>query len=386
MSAPLSGSSYPESDETRDKVAVNSPKAQKTHDWSHLMTQVSKDDENRPTRKVVTNNNRGQGKAQEEERERKDKEQALEEYMQVASSDGPKRPGSCNPCRICMGCFFKNQPPPGAPAGGAGHNPNNNLTQTADPAAGQGAYNQTSAYDNATNIQNAPNGQESPEASPDPSDDSEPDGLLGKIAPEHKGAKCLVLDLDETLVHSSFQPVECSFSVPIEIDGIRHEVYVLKRPFVDEFLRETAKHFELVVFTASLSEYANPVIDELDKEGVIKHRLFRESCVLHEVFYDDQTSRQAYVKDLSTLGRKLKDSIIVDNSPLSFLYDPTNAIGCTSWFGDPNDTELKDMVPVLNNVLKKTKDVRNILNANTQTCAWLINKYGGTDNPDEECE
>lgn len=29
--------------------------------------------------------------------------------------------------------------------------------------------------------------------------------LLPPIAPEHKGRKCLVLDLDETLVHSSFK-------------------------------------------------------------------------------------------------------------------------------------------------------------------------------------
>jgi len=185
-----------------------------------------------------------------------------------------------------------------------------------------------------------------------------------------------VLDLDETLVHSSFQPVDCSYSVPIVIDGIRHEVYVLKRPFVDEFLKSVAEHFELVVFTASLSEYANPVLDVLDQDGVIEHRLFRESCVLHE--------GQAYVKDLSRLGRKLKDCIIVDNSPLSYLYDPTNAIGCTSWFGDPNDRELLDMCPILNNVLKKAADVRPLLNANTQTYQNLVELYGGSYNDDEE--
>jgi len=33
----------------------------------------------------------------------------------------------------------------------------------------------------------------------------EPAGLLDPVAPEHLGKKCLVLDLDETLVHSSFK-------------------------------------------------------------------------------------------------------------------------------------------------------------------------------------
>ena len=48
-----------------------------------------------------------------------------------------------------------------------------------------------------------------------------------------------VLDLDETLVHSSFRPVpHADFVIPVEIDGRLVDVYVLKRPHVDEFLRQ----------------------------------------------------------------------------------------------------------------------------------------------------
>jgi len=202
--------------------------------------------------------------------------------------------------------------------------------------------------------------------------ESEEEWLLGPVNLEDKGRKCLVLDLDETLVHSSFQPIECSFNIPIELDGTQYGVYVLKRPFVDEFIAECAKYYELVVFTASLSEYANPVIDTLDKNGYIKHRLFRESCVFHE--------EQVYVKDLSRLGRNLKECIIIDNSPLSYLFHPTNAIGCTSWFGDKQDTELRDLLPVLKGQLLKVADVRTMLDANSQSCEWLINQYGGKNN------
>jgi len=196
--------------------------------------------------------------------------------------------------------------------------------------------------------------------------------LLQPIHPSDQGRKCLVLDLDETLVHSIFQPTECNFTLPIELDGVEYQVYVLKRPFVDEFLTECAKLYELVVFTASLSEYANPVIDTLDKNNVIKHRLFRESCVFHE--------NQVYVKDLSRLGRNIKDCIIIDNSPFSYLFDPTNAIGCTSWFGDQNDTELRDLLPVLNGPLLAANDVRTILDAQTQSVKWLIDQYGDKNN------
>ena len=90
---------------------------------------------------------------------------------------------------------------------------------------------------------------------------------------------CLVLDLDETLVHSSFRPVpNPDYIIPVEIDGKITDVYVLKRPWVDLFLTEMAKRYELVVFTASLAKYANPLMDKLDIYKVVKHRLFRDAC------------------------------------------------------------------------------------------------------------
>ena len=49
--------------------------------------------------------------------------------------------------------------------------------------------------------------------------------LLGELRPEDADKKCLVIDLDETLVHSSFKPINnADFIVPVEIDGIIHQV------------------------------------------------------------------------------------------------------------------------------------------------------------------
>lgn len=149
----------------------------------------------------------------------------------------------------------------------------------------------------------------------------------------------MVLDLDETLVHSSFKLVaNADFVVPVEIEGQVHNVYVLKRPGVDEFMRRVGEVFEVVIFTASLSKYADPVLDLLDRHRVIHHRLFRESCLNY---------KGNYVKDLSQLGRDLRSTMIIDNSPASYILHPTNAIPITSWFSDPHDTELLDMVPFL---------------------------------------
>lgn len=62
------------------------------------------------------------------------------------------------------------------------------------------------------------------------------------------------------------QPIpNADFIVPVEIDGTIHQVYVLKRPYVDEFLRKMGELYECVLFTASLAKYADPVADLLDK-------------------------------------------------------------------------------------------------------------------------
>ncbi|KAI8607558.1 HAD-like domain-containing protein, partial [Chytriomyces sp. MP71] len=96
--------------------------------------------------------------------------------------------------------------------------------------------------------------------------------VLPPISKEDAGKQTLVLDLDETLVHSSFKPVaDADFIVPINIEGQYHNIYVLKRPHVDEFLQKLGSQFEVVIFTASMSNYANPVCDLLDTGKVIKH-------------------------------------------------------------------------------------------------------------------
>ncbi|OXB69190.1 hypothetical protein ASZ78_011310 [Callipepla squamata] len=129
------------------------------------------------------------------------------------------------------------------------------------------------------------------------------------------------------------------------------QVYVLKRPHVDEFLQRMGELFECVLFTASLAKYADPVADLLDKWGAFRARLFRESCVFH---------RGNYVKDLSRLGRDLRRIIIVDNSPASYIFHPDNAVPVASWFDNMADTELLDLLPFFER-LSKVDDVYTVL-------------------------
>lgn len=85
--------------------------------------------------------------------------------------------------------------------------------------------------------------------------------LLPPIRHQDIHKKCMVIDLDETLVHSSFKPINnADFVVPVEIDGNVHQVYVLKRPYVDEFLQRMGELYECVLFTASLAKVSPKLI------------------------------------------------------------------------------------------------------------------------------
>jgi TFIIF-interacting CTD phosphatase-like protein len=66
------------------------------------------------------------------------------------------------------------------------------------------------------------------------------------------------------------------------------------------------------------------------------------------------------VKDLSKLGRPLSDVILVDNSPLSSLFQPENALTCSTWYEDKNDRELLQLIPILEK-LARVPDVRAVI-------------------------
>ena len=136
--------------------------------------------------------------------------------------------------------------------------------------------------------------------------------------------KTLVIDLDETLIHSlakggrmsSGHMVEVKLNSAVGFGGAtpQHPIlyYVHKRPHCDDFLRKVCKWYNLVVFTASVQEYADPVIDWLEQERkYFSSRYYRQHCTLRN---------GAYIKDLSSVEPDLSKVMILDNSPLSYIF------------------------------------------------------------------
>ena len=165
--------------------------------------------------------------------------------------------------------------------------------------------------------------------------------------------KTLILDLDETLVHSAFYPfqIKSDIILKINLDGKSHIIYVLKRPNLDFFLKKISELYNVIIFTASLSEYAEPLIDILDPEKKFG-RMFRQNCIKKNGFY---------IKDLNQFGNNFKDIIIIDNNPISFIMNRDNGLPIMTWYENMNDDELIKFIPLLE-FLSKTEDVRPIIN------------------------
>lgn len=170
-----------------------------------------------------------------------------------------------------------------------------------------------------------------------------------------KKSKILALDLDETLVHSTSKSSgDCDYFVEVLVDRSSCLYYVFKRPAVDRFLDTISAWFHLVIYTASLREYAEPVVSWLDKgRGLFKKRLFRTACM--------EQLGGVFVKNLTLVDADLSRVCLIDNSSASFLMHPDNGILVESWTTqNKSDTCLLDLLPFLD-ALRFADDVRSIL-------------------------
>ncbi|XP_041093421.1 CTD nuclear envelope phosphatase 1A isoform X1 [Polyodon spathula] len=152
--------------------------------------------------------------------------------------------------------------------------------------------------------------------------------------------KILVLDLDETLIHSHH-------------DGVLRPTVRAGTP--PDFILKVSQWYELVVFTASMEIYGSAVADKLDNNReILKRRYYRQHCTLE---------LGSYIKDLSVVHGDLSSIVILDNSPGAYRNHPDNAIPIKSWFSDPSDTALLNLIPMLD-ALRFTADVRSVLSRN----------------------
>lgn len=201
--------------------------------------------------------------------------------------------------------------------------------------------------------------------------------LLPERSTKDEGKMTVVLDMDETLLHSVF--MEDSLSLLGKLKGMamleekdkdsiiqQHlensdlvlnicgdTIGVKLRPGLQIFLRKLSKKFEVVLYTAADRRYAEPLLNQIDPHRkYLPHRLYRE----HTINYRGTK----YIKDLSRLGRDLKKVVLIDNNMIAMRAFPNNSILVKDYYGDEEDHELETMWAILTEI-RKLPDVRPTL-------------------------
>lgn len=162
------------------------------------------------------------------------------------------------------------------------------------------------------------------------------------IGPNVSNKKTLVLDLDETLIFSTFfeySEPKHDFEICLEVGGKICKNFVQKRPFLDEFMNSISEMYDVVIFTASTRNYCKAITDIIAPNIPDQKILSREHCTIYNGLY---------VKKISNINRDIKDIVIIDNNYLSFILDPENGYECPSYNGQKNDRFLIDtLLPML---------------------------------------
>jgi Dullard-like phosphatase family protein len=192
----------------------------------------------------------------------------------------------------------------------------------------------------------------------------------------------IILDLDETLVHSDFDyhyrnsnndfiqtteenAVNSNFNdvrkSQLEFhdtffnddetgEEIKIRFYV--RPGLTQFLKNLSKNFQVGIFTAGIKEYAESVLKILDpKDEIFSFKCFRESCI---------KLGRAYVKDLRIFEEKrsLNNIVILDNNLYSFANQLSNGILINSFYQEAEDQELMNLEMYIHEYLAKCEDIK----------------------------
>jgi carboxy-terminal domain RNA polymerase II polypeptide A small phosphatase len=166
--------------------------------------------------------------------------------------------------------------------------------------------------------------------------------------------KLLILDLDETLIYASEEPLSKPFDLKLD------RYFIYKRPGLENFLLQCFKKFRLAIWTASSTDYACQVIKEIFPEEVKLEFVFtNERCLFR---FNLETGDQEIIKPLKKVQKKgysLNNIIVVDDLKETFQRNYGNAILVSKYFGDMEDKELHLLLEYLN-ILHNVDDVRKI--------------------------
>lgn len=175
--------------------------------------------------------------------------------------------------------------------------------------------------------------------------------------------KLLILDLDETLVHTEQFPKdflsEGSYDFKHTSSEEGYEYFTVKRPNVDTFLKYAFENWKVAVWTAAGDKYALNIIKNLGIDvSQLEFFYTRDNCTI-KLDYD--TCQYYGVKNLSKIRKKydLDKVLIVDDVHLTAVNNYGNLVPIKPFTTNRKDTELLNLIDYLEKI-KDAKKFRNI--------------------------
>ena len=178
--------------------------------------------------------------------------------------------------------------------------------------------------------------------------------------------KLLLIDLDETLIHSEFRNKDNYKALDIYTKNSKcksktfsysdenyiYYIDVFFRPYLKEFLNAVSKYFDLAIFTAAMKGYADTILDYIDPNNqFFQFRLYRDACI--------PLQQRLYIKDLRIIKNyDPMNVILMDNSLYSFMNQPSNGMLVNSFYTNHKDTQLISAKNFLINHIFPCNDIR----------------------------
>lgn len=165
--------------------------------------------------------------------------------------------------------------------------------------------------------------------------------------------KLLILDLDETLIHASEQPLARNADFRVG------HFHIHERPHLRQFLAGCRDHFNVAIWTTAGEDYAEEILREICADLPLAFVWCRERCTPKGEGFDGEFSWIKDLKKVKKLGWDLGHVLVVEDKPQNICRQYGNVIRIDPFEGDAEDRELLRLLPFLLQ-LKEAGDVRTI--------------------------
>jgi TFIIF-interacting CTD phosphatase-like protein len=179
----------------------------------------------------------------------------------------------------------------------------------------------------------------------------------------------LILDLDETLFHAREEPLQR----PADFGVFKYHAY--RRPHLESFLKQVFEWFQIAVWTSAGADYAAVAIEHIFRRNAKLE--FVKSASDCTTSFNPETQEHYPIKDLQKIKKQfpLEQVLVLDDSPEKLERQFGNLVPITPFLGDPEDTELLQVLKFLDS-LRHVENVRRVEKRNWRKTTLTLLQSG----------